>query len=164
MRRISSRSCHAHLRVECGERLVEQQHARLDRERARERDALLHAARELVRIALAGVPEPDELEQLSDPLAPVGLRLADRIRSPYSTFCSAVMFGKRLYAWKTMPMSRLFGGVRVRSFPSTTICPESGWSKPATRRSAVVLPQPLGPSSETNSPVLEREVDPLRAP
>ena len=52
-----------------------------------------------------------------------------------------------------MPMSRLLGGVRVMSLPSTTIRPESGWSKPATRRSAVVLPQPLGPSSETNSPV-----------
>ena len=67
---------HAHLRVERGERLVEQQHARLDRERARQGDALLHAARELVRIALARVPEPDELEQLADPLPPVGLRLA----------------------------------------------------------------------------------------
>ena len=52
-----------------------------------------------------------------------------------------------------MPMSRLLGGLFVMSLPSTTICPESGWSKPATSRSAVVLPQPLGPSSETNSPV-----------
>ena len=50
-------------------------------------------------------------------------------------------------------MSRLLGGVRVMSLPSTTMRPESGWSNPATRRSAVVLPHPLGPSSETNSPV-----------
>ncbi len=64
---------HAHLRVERRERLVEEQHARLDRERARERDALLHAAGELVRVALARVAEPDELEQLVDPLPPVGL-------------------------------------------------------------------------------------------
>src|SRR5262245_11815949 len=61
------------------------------------------------------------------------------------------MLGNRLYAWNTIPMSRLLGGVRVMSLPSTTIRPESGWSNPATSRSAVVLPHPLGPSSETNS-------------
>ena len=61
----------AHLRVERRERLVEQQHTRLDRERARERDALLHAARELVRVAVAGVAEADELEQLAHALVAV---------------------------------------------------------------------------------------------
>src|SRR5215510_3326781 len=30
--------------------------------------------------------------------------------------------------------------------------PESGCSKPATMRNVVVLPQPLGPRNETNSP------------
>ena len=87
---------HAHLRVERGERLVEQQHARLDRERARERDALLHPAGELMRIALARVPEPDQLEQLADRAFAGPPSACFRIRSPYSTFCSAVMFGKRL--------------------------------------------------------------------
>jgi len=48
------------------------------------------------------------------------------------------MFGKRLYAWKTIPMSRRLGVMRVMSLPSTTIEPESGRSKPATSRSAVV--------------------------
>ncbi len=43
---------------------------------ARERDALLHAARELVRIALRGLGEPDELEQLADPGPAIGLGLA----------------------------------------------------------------------------------------
>ena len=38
---------HAQLRVEVRQRLVEQQHLRLDREGARERDALLLAAGEL---------------------------------------------------------------------------------------------------------------------
>ena len=99
----------AHLRVERRERLVEQQHPRLDRERARERDALLHAARELVRIAVAGVAEADELEQLADPAAPRRPCRLPRIFRPNSTFWRAVMFGKRLYAWKTMPMSRWFG-------------------------------------------------------
>ena len=57
--------------VERAERLVEQQHARAQHERARERDALLLAAGELVRLALREAGEPDELERLADPLAPL---------------------------------------------------------------------------------------------
>jgi len=41
---------HPGLRVDGRERLVEQEHGRVDRERARERHALAHAARQLVRI------------------------------------------------------------------------------------------------------------------
>ncbi len=59
-------------------------------------------------------------------------------------------------------MSRLLGATRVMSLPSTTIEPELGRSKPATSRSAVVLPQPDGPSSERNSPCSELDVDPLQ--
>ncbi len=54
----------AHARVERAERLVEQQHLRLGRERARERHALPLAAGELRRIALAEPVELHELEQL----------------------------------------------------------------------------------------------------
>ena len=53
-------------RVERAERLVEQHQRRADRERAGERDALLLAAGELVRVAV-GVPvEADHLEQFAD--------------------------------------------------------------------------------------------------
>ena len=55
--------------VERAERLVEQQHARLDRERAGERHALALAARELRRVALVEAAEADELEQLVHALA-----------------------------------------------------------------------------------------------
>ena len=54
----------AQLGVEVGERLVEQQHARLDDERARKRDALLLAARELRR---GPILEPAELDDASAP-------------------------------------------------------------------------------------------------
>ena len=47
---------HAHLGVERGQRLVEQQHRRLDRERAGQRDALLLAAGELVGVPSACSP------------------------------------------------------------------------------------------------------------
>ena len=54
----------ADLRVQRAERLVEQQHARLDRQRARERHALALAAAELRRVALRVAGEPDDPEQL----------------------------------------------------------------------------------------------------
>ncbi len=57
----------AHLGVERAEGLVEQQDARLDRERARERNALALAAGELARIAVGEPVELNEIEQLLDP-------------------------------------------------------------------------------------------------
>ena len=57
----------AHLRVERAERLVEQQHLGLDRQRPGQRHALALAARELRRVALAQVRQPDQFEQLVDP-------------------------------------------------------------------------------------------------
>ena len=56
----------AQLRVERRERLVEQQHRRMRDQRARDRDALLLAAGELVRIALAESGEADVLERFGD--------------------------------------------------------------------------------------------------
>ncbi len=51
-----------------------------------------------------------------------------------------------------MPMSRRDEGTEDMSLPSMTTDPASADSKPATMRSAVVLPQPDGPSSATSSP------------
>ena len=51
-----------------------------------------------------------------------------------------------------MPMSRRLAGMSVMSRPSTRTRPESSRSSPASERSAVVLPQPEGPSSATSSP------------
>ena len=68
----------AHLRVERAERLVEQQHRRVDRERAGEAHPLALAARELRRVAVREPVELHEREQLRDALADLGLRpLAD---------------------------------------------------------------------------------------
>jgi hypothetical protein len=49
-------------------------------------------------------------------------------------------------------MSRRAAGTDEMSLPSTRTDPVSAVSKPATMRSAVVLPQPDGPSSATSSP------------
>ena len=55
-----------HLGVKRAERLVEEQHFRLDRERTGQRHPLTLAAGELRRIAIAKVVELDETEQLMD--------------------------------------------------------------------------------------------------
>ena len=69
-----------HLRIERAEGLVEQQDARLDRERAGQRDALALAAGELARIAVGKPVELHEIEQLLDPRADRRLVLPDRAR------------------------------------------------------------------------------------
>jgi hypothetical protein len=44
------------------------------------------------------------------------------------------------------------GGTADMSWPSISIRPEVGRSKPASMRSSVVLPQPEGPRRAKNSP------------
>ncbi len=63
----------AHLRVERAERLVQQQHLRLHRQRAGERHALQLSAGELGGVALGEAVEADEVEQLLDARADLGL-------------------------------------------------------------------------------------------
>src|SRR3954467_10457092 len=50
-----------------------------------------------------------------------------------------------------MAMSRSMGGSSLTTFSSIEICPAVMLSRPATIRSVVVLPQPDGPTSTTNS-------------
>ena len=73
------------LRVERAERLVEQQDVGLGRERAGDRDALAHAARELVGRVVGELGEPDDAEQLLHPLARWALRMPTH-SSPNATF------------------------------------------------------------------------------
>src|SRR5215470_3495318 len=51
-----------------------------------------------------------------------------------------------------MPILRWFARRPVTSRSPIMMRPKSGCSKPATMRRVVVLPQPLGPRNETNSP------------
>jgi hypothetical protein len=59
-------------RVERAERFVEQQDFRLHRQRARDADALLHAARDLGRPLVAGMRHVHELEIVHDPVVALG--------------------------------------------------------------------------------------------
>ena len=65
---------HAQLGVEIGKRFVQQQYFRFDRDSARHRDALLLAARELVRSARAVIGEPNEFERGRGAAGNVGAR------------------------------------------------------------------------------------------
>src|SRR5437867_839457 len=49
-------------------------------------------------------------------------------------------------------MSRSRGGIAFTLVSPIQIAPSLGFSRPATRRSAVVLPQPEGPTRIKNSP------------
>ena len=88
-----------------------------------------------------------------------------RARAPTSTFSSAVSVGIRLNCWKTKPnaFSRSSASSRspsaARSRPSKKTLPALGRSRAPSSCSSVVLPEPLGPSSATNSPCVDPEVD-----
>ena len=83
----------AQLGVEVRERLVEQQHIGPEDERASQRDALLLAARELARQALAQLLEAHEAQGLVDAAARSRPCRSLRISSPNATFCATVRCG-----------------------------------------------------------------------
>ena len=56
------------------------------------------------------------------------------------------------YDWNTVLTGRRYGGTPRTGSPPTEMPPSVGSSKPAIIRKVVVLPHPLGPSSEKNSP------------
>ena len=99
------------LGVERRQRLVEEQDLRLDGERAGERDALLLAARQLPRVAVAAALRGGSAR--AAPSTRLSMSAFGRLRtlSPKPMLSATVMFGKRAYDWKTIPTLRWFGGL-----------------------------------------------------
>ena len=64
---------------------------------------------------------------------------------------STLRQGSSAGSWKTNPSS-LSRCASIGSSPKIEIEPELGACRPAISRSSEVLPQPLGPTSETNWP------------
>ena len=62
-----------------------------------------------------------------------------------------------------MPMSRSRGETSLTTRSPSRTVPDVMVSRPATMRSAVVLPQPDGPTSATNSPSSTSRLSPLTA-
>ena len=77
---------------------------------------------------------------------------ARRSLGPKAMFSATDKWGNKVARWNTRFTGRLFAGRSVTSSPKMRTLPSSGTSRPATMRSTVVLPHPLGPSRVTNSP------------
>src|SRR5690242_21828227 len=65
------------LRIEGAERFIHEQNVRRDRQRARDRGALLHAAGELARIGVLEARELNQIDVVPRTLAPLLARDAD---------------------------------------------------------------------------------------
>ena len=145
-------------RVERTKRLVHQQDVGVVGKHARDRHALLHAARELARIAVGEALEADQLDEL----------VGDRRRSPCAATgagaarsrCSAEPSSRETARSPEIPCRGRCPGP-VIGLPSTKTSPVVGSSKPATMRNSVDLPQPEAPIRQTNSP--SRDVTSMRA-
>ena len=83
----------AKLCIEVRERLVEQQHVGPEHEGTRQRHALLLAAGQLPRQALAQLLEADEAQRLGYAVAASAMAATLRISRPKATFCATVRCG-----------------------------------------------------------------------
>ena len=140
--------------VEVAGGLVGQQQLRLARERARDRDPLLLAAGQLLRIMRAATREADAIE-------PIGASArASRLPASSSgsiTFSSAVSAGSSWNDWNTKPRA---AGAAPRARPrprrkAHAVEPhfaDVGRSRPASSPSSVVLPDPDAPTIATDAP------------
>ena len=143
----------AQLQVEGGHRLVEQQHLRLEHDRPRQRHALLLPAGELVDAAMRRGPAR---RTMSSALA---TRLAISARgTPVISRPKATLPRDRAVREQRVVLEHGVDGAAVRRLPGDVAARDEdarrrpAVSKPAIRRSSVVLPQPEGPSSVRNSP------------
>ncbi len=151
------------LRVERGGDLVEEQQPGAHRERPDDRDALLLAPREAVGELGSLVRQADPGEQL--PGALLGQRTLDpRTRRGASvTLSSTLRWGKRLNDWNTIPVCRRTRSSSMRSsprsWPNSSIVPESTRSSRLQQRSRVDFPDPEEPMRHTTSWAAIVEVD-----
>ena len=140
------------LGVEVGQRLVEQQHLRLDGDGARQRDALLLAAGELRRTAVGEMRQADQIERGGDARRAISARGRRRSSSPKATLRAhghvrPQRVGLEDHADVALPRRQAPKCPRRRPARAAV-----GRLKPAIRRSSVVLPQPDGPRKAKNSP------------
>ena len=140
------------LRVERAERLVQQQHPRLHRQRPGQRHPLELAAGELRGVALGEAVEPDESQQLLHARADLRLRaLAHGQPEGDVVVHGHVLEGGVVLedeAHAAVARGRV-GDVLARRSPR---CRCRGSPSPAMIRSSVDLPLPLGPSSAVSEP------------
>src|ERR1700730_14635345 len=96
-------------------------------------------------------PNPRRASLSSSASALARASRSPRMRSPHATFSRTVIQGNSAYSWNTIARSGC--GSRTR-LPKARISPEVGCVNPAMAFSSVDLPQPDGPSRQTNSPLV----------
>ena len=128
--------------VERGERLVHEEHGPVLGEGAGERDALTHAAGELVRTLLRGIREVHGVQQREGLRRGARARGTPRRRRASSTLRRAVSQGMSADSWN----------ITAEPSAGVSMLPVVGRSSPAMRFSSVDLPHPDAPSRQTNSP------------
>src|SRR5262249_37862344 len=128
--------------------LVHQQDLRVHDQRARKVHALLHAARQLVGIMMLEAREADHLDEMRRAL--LGFARADvEALQSVADIVEHRPPRSREASWNTTARS---GPGFVTTRPSTRMRPALAAIKPSTTERNVVLPQPDGPTIDTNSP------------
>ncbi len=141
----------AQLGVERVERFVEQQHARLQHDHARDGDALLLAAGELARIALLEASERDAGERRRHATLDLVPRDAPHPEAVADIAGDGEVRKERIALEDDAdrpPVHRHRQRVRAVDQDAATVRPDEA----AIQRRSVVLPQPEGPSSVRISP------------
>ena len=144
----------AELRVEVRQGLIEQEDLRLDHQAPRQRHTLLLAARELAGEPLFEPGQVHQLEDARDPLARLGPADPTDFQAKGDVLVHGLVRPDRVvleHHAHAPPLGGNEASVEERVRPSTRMIPASGVRNPAISRRSVVLPQPLGPSSVTNS-------------
>ncbi len=161
------------LGVERAGHLVEEQQVGLHRERPDDRDPLLLAAGEPIGVlgGLVGESEASRAAPSASASASAGRELQRPCAGASVTLSRTRMCGKRLKAWKTIPISAPdpvdVSTAAVMSSPSMEIRPASIGSRRLMHRSSVDLPDPDAPIRQTTSCSRDLQVDPpqhLEAP
>ena len=141
--------------VECARDLVKEEQVRLHRERPHDRDPLLLATRQPIRVFGSLVVESEAAEKLDRRAVSASSRHLPRTRrGARVTLSRTRRCGKRLNAWKTMPTDgarcRRRAPGAVMSSPATQTRPASMGSRRLMHRRRVDLPDPDAPGKTTS--------------
>ena len=142
----------AHPRVERRKRLVEQQQARRQGQRAGQRDALLLAAGELGRILVGLLGQADQRQQLAHALVDLGARLAGRDQAVADIVLDGQVGEQRVGLEHDAEVA--LGHRQGRDVAPALLdaCPRSARRGRRSRAAAWSCRSPTGPRNETNSP------------
>src|SRR5579875_3882500 len=147
-------------RIDARRRLVEEQDARLLRERARDERPLLLSARELRDVPTREAAQPQRFYRRIDDLAIVRSEAFPRTQVRKPAHRDDVPHAHREAPSTSSPCGTyptFPGGKRRGRFPKTSMIPAAGSMRPATALRSVDFPEPFGPTIPSASPSFTRK-------